>query len=443
MSFEIVSLGKPKESEKFEIIENAPEKKEESNREWLTRQLSRTAEKTLVETPLETVESVGQTAKSLSPVDWFLDKIGRTKLTQDQLNELKDRVAKYNIHVPGVSPPLMTSEGAKKSIEEIVGTPKGYFDPQTESEQFFDESIKNAETMLFGRTSLPRAVIGGFGGESAKKLTEATLGKGVAPEVAKQITMMTAQMLNPKGATKLAASYYEKARNAMPRGIFGDTSKLETELNNLKKEWMRGGDSFDTRQAIKQSEELEKLIKNGKLEYDEAWEFKRKLNQNTESLYTEAGADSTGIKKAKEKIGQLRDTTKKFLKQSESTHPDFYSNMSKGDEIYETINSSHFISNWIKDKFPFLKSDKLIGTLFGAAEAGISKSSPIAGLAGVGAFGTYNAVKLANQVYKSPVLRKYYMDVFKNASLRNSAGFLNSYNRFKKEYEKESKGLED
>ena len=188
---------------------------EETTGHFIGRNIARTAEKVGIEAPLETIESIGEVAKSISPIDKIMNWIGTTKLTPEQHNELKKRVAKYNIHVPGVSEPPISSEGVKKGLQKVAGQ---YFEPQSDLEDYFDQSLKSASQILYGgeftKGKLLRAGIGGLGGEAAKRETEKYLGKGVTPELAKSSIMMFTSMFNWNGAKKLASSYFNKAEGA-------------------------------------------------------------------------------------------------------------------------------------------------------------------------------------------------------------------------------------
>ena len=419
---------------------NEPEKEPESVPKMIGRNIARTAYKVGVEAPLETAEGIGALAKSFSPVDQFMKLIGAGQLTPEQTKELKERVSKYNIDVPGISPPLVSSEGAKETAKQLTGD---FLEPHSDLEKSWDESIKTASTMLYGpkitKGKVLRAGIGGFGGEAAKETVEGFGGEGIPAEASKLATMMLASGFKWNGAKKLAEEHYAKARAALPKNVLGSATNLENELDGLISKWGKGGSTFDKRMAIKEAQQLKSRINNGLLDYDEAWEYKRDLNKNQAGLYAEQGATKPSVKDARSKIAEINSRVKDFLKTSQSTHPEFYENLSRADEIYSAIEQSKIIGSWVKETFPALK-DTLLHQILVIGEYALLKTSPTlaAGAAGIVAANEGRAI--ISQMVKSPVLRKYYVDIVKNATKQNAAGFFNSYNRFKKQYEKETEG---
>lgn len=401
------------------------------------RNLVRAPEK-IGEALLETGEGVGALAKSYSPLDRIMKFIGSGQLTPEQLVELKERVSKYNIDVPGVSPPVISSEGLGKSANELTGN---FFEPRDEWERGWDNTVKMATNALLGGKltmgKVGRSLAGGAAGEVLSKgIEEKSGGPGPLSEAVKIGSMILAHSINPGAAKQLAEDSFAKARVALPKGAIGDASELETDLKGMVDKWKRGGVTWDKKKGIAEAEQALSKIRDGKLEFDEGWELKRDMNKNAESLYKEEGATSRTIRDAREKIGEARSALKRFLAKSERVYPEFYHEMSKGDEIYGAIQNSKMISNWIKKKLPMLGDEPLLKILFGVSEAAATRASPLMAMGGGALIGANQVRALASQMKNSPALRKYYIDTIKNAVQQNKVGFLNSYRRLKKEYEK-------
>jgi hypothetical protein len=317
--------------------------------------------------------------------------------------------------------PPSSSELQKLSEE----TTKGYTSPKDEKEKIADEYTSTVANLL-GPMKFRKALGVAALGTAAKKGTEILgLGQG-AQEASKLGTMIVSTMINPKGASKFAASQYEKANN-LAKGASINASTLEKSLSGLNENLMKGISTNPKNMVLKASEDVLSKVKNGKIGVDELTAAKRDIN-------TLMG-DPALLKREKillKSVGKFVDQT---ISQYEKVNPEFKKAYRPANEIYGAIAEGNKASKFIQKTIgPKSVLGAIVGeTVLGHPEAII----PTVGIVGL-SHGGAATVDFLTRLGKSKELRKYYRNALSSALKEDSRALIKYENLMQKAMKNES-----
>ena len=318
---------------------------------------------------------------------------------------------------------LPTSQSLKKFSEKAT---HGYTKAQTPFEEKIDEVSSDIGSMMLpgsGTYKLTRnigiPVVANLVKEGLKykDAGEKTQAYG------KVGTMVALDLISRKkgGVKKYMDSLFQKSRESIPKGVSVNASKLEKSLMDLEIELSKGGKRPSTGKALEKMKELKGDIKKGKIDVSTLAEYRPAINEAIDELGGFASEVPFKHKpKAIRNLNQVKDNVIKTLSEyGEKFNPEFYKYHKASNEAYAAYAESNKIAKFLQDKVGFVPKSKAVQALFSigptAAAYGLSSLGPQAAIAGsAGALG-YQGFKVLNRVMKSPVLRKYYGNVLKDA----------------------------
>lgn len=306
----------------------------------------------------------------------------------------------------------------------------GYTKSKTELEKTGDELISDIASMalpgsghysFFRNIGVP--VVGNLVKEGLKYLDT----DQEAQSYGKVGTMVALDLLSrSSGATrKFAGSLFQKAEEAIPKGLSIDATGLEKSLNNLEKELSKGGLRPTTKKALEKSAEIKNEIKNGKIDAKRLAAYRPSINEAIDEL---GGFQVEVPKKLKpatiRNLNEVKNEVIKTLDQyGEKFNPQFFQLHRSANEAWAAYQQSNKIANFIRDKVGFAPKSKAVAALFsyapGPALAGLAALGPISATSGALGFGGYQAYKIFERVRNSPTLRKFYLNSLKEAAAGN------------------------
>lgn len=316
-----------------------------------------------------------------------------------------------------------TSENMRQKTIAEFGQ---YLEPHNESEKFADDVIVDAASNMIGPQgglSLPASI--------AKNIIVAS-GANLAPKVAKEFgvgekgqeyakigTMMALSLgIGKNQANQIKDKLYDQAKSSLPSGTKISSRPLQTKLQNLKRDLSKGTISPSEKFVIDQIEKIQNKMHRGTIGPDELHAIKRNINEELAKFGYATPTSKGGAKNLLAKVNHyLSESMADYGKQN----PQWYKYITEADKAHGAIAAANKAKNFI------MKQGK-VGKAAGVA-TGVAGPFVIHALTGTLPYapGTYAAglmgiktMQLYHHISKSPVLRKHYMNVVKNAMLQNA-----------------------
>jgi len=317
---------------------------------------------------------------------------------------------------------------------------KGYTKPKSKFEEEGSELATDIGAMLVpgaaSYSSLRNLGIPIAGWLTKQGLEKVGTSEGVAnaAKTAVMVSLDLASAYRSKGhggAKNYAKELWKEAEENIPKGVSITTKQLVPELETLKSNLMKGGDSPSIGPAVKKIDELLEATKKGSIPVDELMAFRKKINNLIEA---QGGFDFTAHPNVRQQsiynLNQVKDKVINPLDEYAKINPKFGVPYQQSNEAYSAYHASNYVSKFLKRKFgEYLKSPMLY-SLFGTGAKTL-----VTGAAG--AFVPYHAIKLVHRVYRSPVLRELYGNVLKGALENNAAMTAKNLSELNKELKKE------
>lgn len=308
----------------------------------------------------------------------------------------------------------------------------GYTKPKSEFEESIGDIVSDVGSMAFpggGHYSFARNIGIPIVGNLVKEGIKYGNGKEKSQAYGKTGTLVALDLIsrNKGGVKKYVNSLFQKADEAIPKGVSINAENLGKSLNKLEETLTAGGVRTTTKKALEKITEIKNEIKNGKIDAKRLAAYRPSINEAIEEL---GGFQLEIPKKLKpQAIRNLNEVKSNVIKSlneyGEKFNPDFAKFSREANEGYAALKKSEFITNFIQDKVGFQPKSKAVQVLFSygptAAGVGALALSPMSALSGTAAYGGYNAFKVLHRTMNSPVLRKYYLNVLKEASAGNVA----------------------
>lgn len=344
---------------------------------------------------------------------------------------------------------LPTSKSLKEFSEKAS---LGYTKAKSAGEEKSDEILQDIASFMIpgaGKYNLVRnigiPVVANLAKEGIKYA-----GGDKSAEAAKIGTMIALDLMNLKsgGAKKYAGSLFQESEKLIPEGATLSSQKFQKSLSGLEKTLESGGSRPSTEKALTKVGELQKKMKDGKIEVKELIDFRKSINEIKDSL---GGFDVNVPMKIKKKMIANLDLVKKEVigaldEYGRKYNPEFGKLNKAANESYAAYESSDkmasFIKKTMKDsvKNPSLKAVLgLSGVGYGAIAHGatLAKGAAVGGLP---LYGAYQGYKVLHQVVQSPTLRKFYGNILKGAASGNASQVIKNTKALEKEMDKEKNG---
>jgi len=364
----------------------------------LTRSAIRSAE-TLAGLPGDVVNAPYNVAKLAVP-----------KGQEKNFDQVKN-IAKYLI--PGGN--LPTSSDLKDISDKLSG---GYTEPQSNVEKKSDDIISDFISLAMpikGKIPFARSLGTSLAANLAESGVNHLGGEEGSQTATKLGTTFLLTALNPKGAGNYGKGLYKEAQDLLPKNARTDARHLSGELRRFKQELSKGGSAPSKSKALTKIDEILKTSKNGQLSVDELTNFKKTINEARAGLYDEFKTDKVGRASAKRNLDRVSKSIDKALDQYGQTNPAWNKAYRSANEVHGAIEQSKKVSNFVGKvlkQHPHLASSGAVAQMVFAP-----KTLPLVGL---GAAGVKSGEWMA-RISKSPVLRKYYMNVVNAALKQDSA----------------------
>jgi len=414
----IFNVGKKKEEDSSEEMF---EDYEESKGEWLLRNASRLGSDVLQEiagapgNALQLLESVSAPLSDLlgeervSYEDSIVGKILPTsrKLQEGNSERLKPRThgeEKASEFTRDLTSLLIPLPGKKGQI-----VLKGL------------DWLKSTSKRLMKSAGLVTAGIG------AEELAEQM---GVDPETAKNIKMATVMLGSLgtesgfNGAEKYKNSLYSNMRQLRPSGAYVNGNQILQKARKLKIKLEKGGKSPSSTKALEKTEELINKIRKGRgrISVEELEQFGIKTNELKSGLYDDFKGNKVGRKSAKANLNEFSDVVESGIEEYGKTNPKYHEARKAAQEAHGAIESSKKASRFLKRNIKQISTGGA-GTVLIEAVTNPAAILPTAGGA-LASFAGLKGAELISRIVKSPVLRKYYLNVIDGA-VRKDVTFMN------------------
>lgn len=330
----------------------------------------------------------------------------------------------------GYEPNAPGSEKLRDVSEEISG---GYTKPQNETEEKAGELMQ--DVALF---AMPGAkyysVSRNIGIPVAANLVKEGIKYTGADEkqqaYGKIGSMVILDLLGHRkslGSSKeFASSLFQKADEAIPKGLSVSSVNLEKSLGSLENSLKAGGERPATGDALKKISEIKKEIKNGKIDLKDLVAYRPAINEWIDKYKGFDIQSSPAIrKKIINNLNQVKGEVIKAAEEyGERYNPEYLKLSRSANEAYAAYSQSNKIANFIeKHASSKLKSTGAKALLGGALAGGggglISGLGITGGALGAGAGLSYAVFKRILRS-KSPTLRNHYFQIIEGASKGNA-----------------------
>jgi hypothetical protein len=306
----------------------------------------------------------------------------------------------------------------------------GYLQPKNKNEERGDELASDIASMALpgaGKYNMMRnigiPIVANLVKEGLNYVNAGEKSQGYA----KIGTMVALDLISRRsgGVKSHLNSLYQKAEQALPEGLSFDASNLERSLNKIEKNLKMGGERPTTTKSLKKIDEIKKDIKNGKIEGKKLAAYRPAINEIIDDIGGFNFEMSRKLKpQAIRNLNEVKGEAIKSLEQyGKKFNPEYLKYSQDANEAYAAYSQSNRIANFIQNKLPYSPKSKAVQALFSIAPhatlGAVGYLSPAAATgAAVGLTG-YQAVKILERVRRSPVLRKYYQNVLKEAASGN------------------------
>lgn len=325
---------------------------------------------------------------------------------------------------------LPTSKDIQGKLEKYG---QGYLSAQNEGEKQSDDFVK--EVASFSLPGSGASITRNLGIPIATNLLKEGIklhgGSDKKAEYSKLGTMFLLDILSNRsgvgmgGAKKYAGNLFNESEKLIPKGVSLNANKLQSGLNKLKSDLQKGGTAPSTSQAITKVDEiLGKINKNGKIPVDELVATRKRINEIIES----GGGFEFHVKdKIRQKaINNLNDVKKHVIEGLDDygkVNPKFGELNRAANEAYGAYSASNVVTNFLKKNFGDKIQSGTLKTILGLGGAGgvaaAAKYFPLTSGVAAASLPIYQGIKIAQRVWNSPVLKKYYGDILKH-SLKGS-----------------------
>lgn len=452
---EIEQTPQNTEIEEFQEISKTPEntfdpsqfsrKQDETWKEWATRQGVRSTAR-IVEGLAGNPGNLKKFFKDLiisSYENATLSELDPTEYGKKQREApdwLKNIMLEGNPEMLGGDYP--TTEEIKdigKDLASILGEP-GYLDPKNYIEEQLDETLTDFGTLLFpggpGRGFMQKlgiSAVSNMGGEIA--------GLYGADEKEKQqvkMGLMFMMDLATRGnAREHGANLLEEAEELIPPGDIVDASQFLNNLDRLERRIRVGGVAPSDRPALYLIDELRgRIQQGGQLAAHELPAMNRTVNE----IRGNVGGFELPVRdrpRAVRHVNDVHEILGNEINQYGQTNPEFYNLWRQGNEAFAVWAQSNVVSNYIQGNYtkPVVSDGAKLLFYSGVGQAGLGKAATIATTAAI----PYRAMQLSYRIARSPVLRRYYSGVVRNAAIGNLPAMIRNMEKLDKELDKEEK----
>jgi hypothetical protein len=369
-----------------------------------------------------------QKALSYTPAGYLLDKVANDTGLSDYMKLPSSEDVKENVTKP---------------LSKLATGNENILEPKNEKERFAQDFTQDLVSLSIpgsgvqswlARTGLSLA------GNSAKQIAKNYGFSPTTQELSKLGTLGVLSLSNIGNAPQFARQLFQQVKQEIPRGIRISTQPLQRALNNIRaSDWFRGHNTPSTNAAREMITAIEQRIQNGTLPIHDAMTLRENINELANNLGAFA-VERTGRGPHVAHLNEVRDALIQGMEQTVGrTHPTWWTNYQAANTAFGITQRSSALGNFIANNYgkPIVSEAGkiLFGNALAKGAAGVAKI----GMAGVGIATGVKAIELTNRIARSPVLRRYYIQVL-NCSVRSDGlAMAKALEKFDQEAQKEEK----
>lgn len=308
--------------------------------------------------------------------------------------------------------PLPTSENVREYVTKpLTGE---YLEPQGNGEEFYDQIIGDAASLLIplkGKVPFVKAIGGALtrsaAGNTAQWAAEQVTDSPLVGATAKIGAMALAGTYGGrKELTKLKDQSYKKAYSNIPAKAKFDFRPEKQKIDKLSQSLLKG-DRPDKKFILDRLNAIDNVVEGGKGSIQQAINLKQDWNK----YLSDPSLSRSSRDYIKQAVGIVNDGIRRYGK----TNPKFLKAYQTAEELTGALQSTNYIQKALS-KHPALRdhvSNPLIQKLlWGGAFAATSQTSvPALVGAGATALGIRESAKVYQLLSRSPIAQKYYKDV--------------------------------
>ncbi len=344
----------------------------------------------------------------------------------------------------GYEPNAPGSKSLREFSENATG---GYTVPKNEFEERGGEVMQ--DIALF---ALPGAkhysiarnigipIVANLAKEGVKTL-EGSEGKQEAAKLGSMVILdILTHRKNLGTAKEYASSLFQKADEAIPKGLSIKSSNLEKSLDTLERSLKSGGERPATGDALKKISEIKNEIKNGKIDLKNLVAYRPAINEWIDKYKGFDISSSPAIRK--KIIHNLNQVKGEVINAAEEYgakyNPEYLKLNKSANEAYAAYAQSNKITNFIEkhaaSKLKSTGAKALLGVAYGGSSLGVGGLAGAA-IGGIAAGGGGLGYKIFKTILRSrsPTLRNHYFNILKGAAAGNAGQVIRNAKLLDKE----------
>jgi hypothetical protein len=258
-------------------------------------------------------------------------------------------------------------------------------------------------------------------------------------ELARNGLLFTLSIARAPGAKKVAINELEEARAMVPPGAQVSSTPIKNSFQKIKKEpWFTSGNPPSTQPAKKLLTEAQEAIQGPVIDVDRLLELDRNANEYLGNLGQFQLVKRGDKAKARFHLNAVKDAINEGIQEYGKTSPEFLRQYRGAKRAYAIASKGNQIGEYIADHIPqTLKSHGAKAIFYSSLYGNAPGIFPTA----LGAAAAFTppalAAKTLYRISKSPVLRRHYRNVIRNAAAKNAAALGNSLEKLDAELAKD------
>ncbi len=402
------------------IVQATPEKKEKRpifTADRIAGQLLARGFENIVAGPRE----LGEFGERLVPKETIKKAAGLVGLRGGAENLIKftEKYAPYKL--------FPTHEQTKQFTKDIFGD---LLEPKNKAEEIVGETFGEFSSLVFpfmkGVKPIPSALLSV--GANAAKQTGEFLGLGEKKaNLMKLGTYVVGAFLHPWAAERFYKTNYDAARKVLPKNAKVDSRRLDSSLDALEKDLLKGGISSADKPALQQIKNIKGEMQGALTPVESLVEVKKKINIERGNLYKQLEGNKPGIKTAHRNMERVSNAVDKSLEGYAKNNPEWGKPYQEANNAFAAVQNSNKASSFLKRRLPKIAITHLgLSALLGHVAS--VKAGGIALAAGAASYPPYQIAKTLNKIMRSPPLRREYFKLYQGAARGNAAEIAKSVN---------------
>ncbi len=361
--------------------------------------------------------ALGEGEKQREAPEWLQSALGRNK----------------KMEMTGNITSGPTSSKLKEFSEKAT---KGYTKPRSYAEEKIGNVVGDiSSSLLGGNKSIKNNLLVPIGANMVESALE-TMGfdkeKQTFGKLGSWFLLGTAANAN---ANKYVSKMQQDARNSLAPNTPTNLNTLGRELRPLNRKWI----SNDPRSQSAQNHINSILtdLKNGKASVEDLMERISAINAEIDlkNGFDYSMKTPSKVKKAEIKnLNELKGSLYSAIEDSTKNQPGFFKNFMDAQTAHASVAQSNKWVEFVKKHYGKFTSAGLASLV-----GGLYVDPTLTAIGSVGLLGLHKGAQVAIRMYKSPILRKYYLNSIKAVANDNVPVFIQNMQKLDSELKKEER----